>query len=82
MASGLRYKPHQATNLVVSEEKSFFSKFAVERDGSNMRTRATRHICGTCIRNFASVDALRHHIVQEHPRLKLPEALERRKEVR
>jgi hypothetical protein len=47
-----------------------------------MRTRATRHICGTCIRTFPSVDALRLHIVYEHHRLKLPEALERRKEVR
>jgi hypothetical protein len=47
-----------------------------------MRTKATRHLCGTCIRTFASIDALRRHIVQEHPRLKLPEALERRKEVR
>jgi hypothetical protein len=47
-----------------------------------MRTRPTRHLCGTCIKTFASVDALRLHIVYEHPRLKLPEALERRKEVR
>lgn len=47
-----------------------------------MRTKATRHICGTCIRTFASVDALRLHIVYEHPRLKLPEELERRKVAR
>jgi hypothetical protein len=47
-----------------------------------MRTRATRHLCGTCITTFVSVDALRRHIVQEHPRMKLPESLERRKEAR
>jgi hypothetical protein len=47
-----------------------------------MRTRATRHLCGTCITTYSSVDSLRRHIVQDHPRLKLPEALERRKEVR
>jgi hypothetical protein len=47
-----------------------------------MRTRATRHLCGTCIATFGSVDALRRHIVQEHPRMKLPASLERRKEVR
>ena len=67
---------------MVGEEKSFSSKFAVERTDTNMRTKATRHICGTCIKNFASVDALRRHIAKEHHRLKLSEELERRKEVR
>jgi hypothetical protein len=47
-----------------------------------MRNRASLHLCGTCIKKFASVDALRLHVVYEHPRLKLPEGLERRKEVR
>jgi hypothetical protein len=67
---------------MVSEMKSLPSKFAIERDGSNMRLKATRHLCGTCIKSFTSVDVLRRHIVQEHPRLKLPDALERRKQVR
>lgn len=47
-----------------------------------MRTKVTRHLCGTCIRTFASVDALRLHIAHDHPRMRMPEALERRKEVR